>query len=397
MVTVQEATQIVLQNSFRNILPESVSITESVGRILSEEVRADRDFPPFNRVSMDGIAINFEEWSRGRRTFYIEDIQAAGEDQKMLRKEENALEAMTGAILPENTDTIIRYEDINIMDSVASVTTQEVKKGQHIHYQGSDAKKGDILLEPGRIISPSEVALFATVGLSHVDVLSYPKAAIVSTGDELVEIDKNPEPYQIRRSNTYALHAAMKQLDWKASLFHLPDNKDFQRESLETIVASHDVIILTGGVSKGKFDYIPQVLEEIGIKKKVHQVSQRPGKPFWFGVDKKGKVVFALPGNPVSTFLCFYRYIKPWFFHSLGLPVSAYAATLGEDITFEAKLTYFLQVQVVNESGCLVAYPKAGGGSGDFANLKEVDAFLELPLDKTVFKKGEVYPLIPFR
>ncbi|MBT1703518.1 molybdopterin molybdotransferase MoeA [Chryseosolibacter indicus] len=397
MVTVQEATTIVLKNSLKKLSPEPVSITEAVGRILSEEIRADRDFPPFDRVSMDGIAINFDEWDRGRREFYVEETQAAGEDRKALRKEENAMEAMTGAMLPEGTDTVIRYEDIEIKENIARVLVKDIAKGQNIHFQGSDAKRNEVLLEPGRIISPAEVALFATVGLSHVDVLAYPKIAIISSGNELVEIEESPEPYQIRRSNTYAIHAALRQLNCSASLFHLPDNKDFQRDSLQTIVASHDVLILTGGISKGKYDYIPQVLEEIGIEKKVHQVSQRPGKPFWFGVSKKGKVVFALPGNPVSTFLCFNRYVKPWLLETLGLPIPAFKAVLGEDFTFEPALTYFLQVQVVNEMGRLVAYPKAGGGSGDFANLKEVDAFLELPIEKTVFKKGEVYPLIPFR
>jgi molybdopterin molybdotransferase len=396
MITVQEATGIILKNCFKP-KPESVMITEAVGRILSERIFADRDFPPFDRVTMDGIAINYEEWKRGRKEFFIEDVQAAGEDQKILRKDENALEVMTGAMLPEGTDTVVRYEDIDISDGNARITAKKIEKGQHIHFQGKDARKDDVLLEPRKFISPAEVALFATVGLSNIDVLSLPKAAIISSGDELVDIDDDPEPYQIRRSNTYAIHASMKQLGWKGSLNHLPDHKDFQRESLQTLLAANDILILTGGVSKGKFDFIPEVLNEIGVEKKVHLVSQRPGKPFWFGVTTKGKIVFALPGNPVSTFMCFHRYIKPWFLESMGLGHSNISAVLGEDFNFEAPLTYFLQVQVMNESGRLVAYPKAGNGSGDFANLREVDAFLELPLEKTAFKRGEVYPLIPFR
>ena len=169
-------------------------------------------------------------------------------------------------------------------------------KGQSIHQKGQDASQGETLLKPGMILSPAEIALLASVGKSEVSVFSSPKAAIVASGDELVEINAKPELHQIRRSNTYAIQAAMKTLGWEGTQFHLPDQKDVLLRSLKTIEENHEVIILSGGVSKGKFDFIPRVLEEIGIKKLFHQVSQRPGKPFWFGISEKGKAVFALPG-----------------------------------------------------------------------------------------------------
>jgi molybdopterin molybdotransferase len=396
MVTVEEATSIVLENCYT---PHAVSvlITEAVGRTLAEPIKADRDFPPFDRVSMDGIAIRFEEWERGRREFIIEDTQAAGQSQKELKNEVNALEVMTGAMLPAGVDTVIRYEDLDMSDGKATIVSDQVQRGMNIHNQGQDAKTQEILLEPGIIISPAEIALLASIGQSNVDVLSFPKAAIVASGDELIEIESTPEPHQIRRSNTYAIQAAMRELHWPGTQFHLADNKDFLRDSLSAILADHDVVIVSGGVSRGKFDYVPQVLEEIGVRKLFHQVSQRPGKPFWFGTTKRQKIVFALPGNPVSTFMCFHRYIKPWLMRGFGHPYGAIGAILGADFTFEPALTYFLQVQVKNEAGKLVAYPKAGGGSGDFANLKQVDGFMELPMGKSAFAAGETYPLIPFR
>lgn len=396
MVTVQEATRIILENCYTP-KPVSVPITEAVGHVLSEKIIADRDFPPFDRVSMDGIAIRYDQWKNGRKEFIIEELQAAGQSVKSLRDEEHCIEVMTGAVLPQLTDTVIRYEDLRIEGDRAFVTTNAVQLAQNVHRQGGDARKKDVLVPPGSIISPAEVALLATIGQSHVDVLSLPQTAIVASGDELVEIETDPEPHQIRRSNTYAIQAAMKMMNWPGTQFHLPDHKDFLKESLATIIAGNDVIILSGGVSKGKFDYVPEVLEDIGIKKLFHQVSQRPGKPFWFGVSNKGKVVFALPGNPVSTFMCFHRFVKPWLMDSLGVSQTPLKAILAVDFTFEPKLTYFLQVQVINEEGKLMAYPNSGGGSGDFANLKAVDAFLELPLEKTIFKAGEAYPLIPFR
>jgi molybdopterin molybdotransferase len=189
----------------------------------------------------------------------------------------------------------------------------------------------------------------------------------------------------------------MKTIGWKGDQFHLPDDKDTLRRSLEKILKQYDNVILSGGVSQGKFDFIPGVLESLGVKKVFHQVSQRPGKPFWFGASAEGKTAFALPGNPVSTFMCFYRYILPWLWKSLGVEVQPQYAVLAEDFTFTPRLTYFLQVSVKNDGGMLMAYPDAGGGSGDFANLKKIDGFLELPMERSEFKAGETLPFIPFR
>jgi molybdopterin molybdotransferase len=396
MVSVAEASAVVGSSLFKLHL-ESIGIDDAIGRVLAEQVSADRDFPPFNRVAMDGIAVHYPTWKSGRTEFLIEAVQAAGEPRTKLKDLSHCLEVMTGSMVPEGTDTVIRYEDINIEGRIATLQVQEIVAGQNIHRQGQDARKDDVLLEPGLILSPAEIALLASVGKKMIEVFSLPKAAVVSTGDELVEVTTIPAPHQIRRSNTYALQAAMKSLGWGSESHHLADEKESIVKSLRTLLAKNDVIILSGGVSKGKFDYIPDALHEIGVKKLFHQVNQRPGKPFWFGVSESGKVVFALPGNPVSTYMCFYRYIKPWLFKSLGVEVEPLEAILATDFSFVPILTYFLQVEIRHEKGRLMAYPNQGGGSGDFANLKNVSGFLELPEDRTEFKAGEVFGYIPFR
>jgi molybdopterin molybdotransferase len=395
MISVQQATEAIMGHPFKSKML-TVTLENAVGKVLGEPIIADRDFPPFDRVTMDGIAIQFEDWRDGRRDFSIEKMAAAGTPQTILSKRGNAIEVMTGAILPEGTDTVIRYEDLILKEGKASLQNVEITKGQSIHRKGQDSRKGEVLLEPGMILSAAEIALLASVGKHEVNTYDFPRAAVIGSGDELVPVNSLPESHQIRRSNTYAIQAAMQQLGWKAEQYHIADDKERLRQSLQTLLHNHDVLILSGGVSKGKLDFIPPVLEDLGVTKVFHEVSQRPGKPFWFGV-KNEKRVFALPGNPVSTFMCFYRYVKPWLIKSLTNQTMHSSAVLAKDFSFAPKLTYFLQVQTKNEDGKLVAYPDQGGGSGDFANLKKIDGFLELPLEKTDFKAGEVFPFIAFR
>jgi molybdopterin molybdotransferase len=396
MVTVEEATRIVLENYYQPVQIR-VELTDAIGKVLAEPVVADRDLPPFDRVTMDGIAIVYERLANGQVEFVIEDIQAAGQPQKLLQNPRSSIEVMTGAMVPKGTDTIIRYEDLQIQNGIATIQNRSQSQGQNIHRRGKDARENQVMLEPGMQLSPAEIALLASVGKDRILVRSMPKTAIIGSGDELVDVAEKPQPFQIRRSNTYAVQAAMQQLRCPAEQCHFPDNEDTLLIELKKILEDHDLIILSGGVSKGKFDFIPEVLTELGVQKLFHEVSQRPGKPFWFGRTKSGKTVFALPGNPVSTFMCFHRYVKPWLFKGLGLGHVDSMAILASDFVFEPKLTHFLQVKIKNESGKLIAFPKAGGGSGDFANLKDVDGFLELPLQQTHFKAGEAYRFIGFR
>ncbi len=395
MISVAEAESIILGNLFKPKIT-SVEISRAAGRVLAETIMADRDLPPFNRVAMDGIAIDIKAFNEGQRTFVLEGVQAAGMPEKKLDQPHNAIEVMTGAVMPQGTNAVVQYETIEIKNGIATILVNSLEANQNIHSQGADEKRGSQILEPGIKISPAEVALFAATGKSNVNVYELPKTAIISTGDELVGVDEQPQPWQIRRSNSFALQAAFHQMKHPSDQFHISDNEEILARELKKIFDDYELIILSGGVSKGKFDFIPKTLEQLGVKKLFHQISQKPGKPMWFG-RSRSHTVFALPGNPVSTYMCFYRYLKPWLEKSMGATPKKEYAILASDFQFVPALTYFLQVKTENENGKLMAYPNAGGGSGDFANLKAVDGFLELPLNKSEFKAGEVFPYHSFR
>ena len=396
LINVKEALEIVLKNS-ENFGIEEVDFLNSSGRVLKESIFADRDFPPFDRVSMDGIAISSEAFNNGQRTFKIEGIQAAGSEQLTLKNPSNCMEAMTGAVLPKNTDAVIQYELLTIENGLAKVNSEAVKSFQNIHLKGTDKKQGDLLIKENTLISPAEIGILATVGKTTVKVAKQPKVMVVSTGNELVEVGEIPAEHQIRRSNVFTLVSLLGNLKIKAETLHILDDKQVLLTKIESLLENYDVLIFSGAVSKGKFDFIPEVLGQLGVKKLFHEVKQRPGKPFWFG--KKGeKTIFAFPGNPVSTFVNCVKYFYPWHYKSVGLNFeNQHQAILSEDFYFKPELTYFLQVKLNQVEGKLWAAPISGKGSGDLANLAEADAFLELPDNRSNFTKGEVFPIIIYR
>lgn len=395
MISVQEASQIIFSHPWKPVI-EYVDLDHSLGRVLAEVVIADRDFPPFNRVAMDGIAVRFTDLQRGVRRFQKSGIAVAGQPAVKHIHADSAVEVMTGAILPEGADAVIRYEDLRADDDFFTVLTNEFKAYQNVHRQGGDAQKGEALLTTGHRITAAEIPLLASVGCTRVGVYSLPTVAVVSTGDELVEPDQQPLIHQIRSSNGYALSAGLQELGIYCQRFHIGDQEEQLQNRIEKIINDFEVIILTGGVSKGKLDWVPGAMKIAGIEKHFHQVAQRPGKPLWFGT-KNEKIVFALPGNPVSVFLCLYKYIRPWINHSLKIPDRQMSAVLEKDFSSEIPLTHFLQVRVLEENGARYATPVPGGGSGDFANLRLIDGFIELPPNAGKCLAGQAFPYIPIR
>ncbi len=398
MITVAAAERLINDHTLE-LESELVSLVHAGGRVLKETIRADRDFPPFNRVTMDGIAINFDHWKQGGADFLIQGTQAAGSPPLKIDSSNCAVEVMTGAVLPEGADTIIPYEVIEISgESNRRATLQVVpKKGQNVHMQGTDRLEGATIIKPWTILGAPEIGVAATVGKSTLKVVKPPLVAIIATGDELVAVDQTPLPHQIRSSNAATLADALHRWKIEPDLFHIVDDLNGTTDKLAGLLEKYHILILSGGVSMGKFDYVPQALEQLQVTRHFHKIRQRPGKPFWFGSHKSGTVVFAFPGNPVSSFMCFNRYLKPWLSKLFKLHKPPLMAQLTEDLHFEPDLTYFAQVKVELDQGSILAQPVVGHGSGDLANLVDADGFLELPGGKNHFSKGELYPLYSYR
>lgn len=390
MISVEEAIQLIRENlpDFGDSFVSSDSLSAGV---IVEDIAADRDYPPFHRVMMDGIAVNFNVWKEGKREFSIIGISPAGGPAKTLTDSACAFEVMTGAPLPEGSDLVIPYEHLKISHGIASVVLeQERKPMENVHLFGTDTKLSDVVLKTGSTMNGPHWGIAVSMGQTKIRVKKLPTVNIISTGDELVEIDKNPLPHQIRRSNAYALKASLLQHGYtEIELSHLPDNQEAIRNHFAENSERFDLMIYSGGVSKGKFDYLPVVWKESGVKEIFHGVSQRPGKPLWFGIHEETRTaILGLPGNPVSSLVCLHRYL---------LNTKKIFVVLTRDITFKNDLTYFVPVRLEYHSdGRLLAHPLPVQNSGEFTGLAGSDGFIELPKDQQIFKAGEVFLFYPW-
>ena len=392
MISLREALEQVRTNK-RNFGTEYLYFTEAQGRILAEDVYADRDFPPFDRVAMDGIAINFSAFEQGIVSFKIENIQAAGEPRKVLQAKANCMEVMTGAILPGNTDTVIPYEEFRIENGHALIEAEsgKLKKYRNVHQQGTDSRQGSVLLKKGLKIKSAHIGILASAGIQEVPVLKAPSVAICSTGDELVDVDKKPELHQLRKSNVYMLLAALRKQGISADLFHFKDDKSTLLEGIGDLRKKYDVLLFSGAVSRGKFDYLPEVLDALGLTTIFHRVAQKPGKPVLFGAFENGPFVFGFPGNPVSTFVCYHLFFLEWLNSSYGSENRAVPVRLNSQVVFKPQLSYHLLVSVASGDSVGEASPVIGSGSGDLPGLAYADGFITLPAEREVFDEGELF------
>lgn len=389
-LTVAQAERLILQTA--PAWPaEQVALESAAGRVLRQNVLAERDLPPYDRATMDGIALNWRSWSSGQREFPLEGMQSAGQAPGALSNARAAWRIATGAPLPQGADTVVPVE--RLVETNGGVRIDDdyrPKRGQFIHRQGSDRRAGALLLREGLRIGGVEMALLSANGVAQPRVGPDPRIALVSTGDELVGLDSRPESWQVRSSNGPAMSALLRRHGFgRVAAAHAPDDPDVLADRIRTALSESDAMILSGGVSRGAKDYVPGVLTQLGARPVLHRIRQRPGFPQWFGMHAE-KPVFGLPGNPVSSLVCLRRYVIPALNKAQGAtaPAPELAALTGE-VSFRPSLTWFLPVRLSTDNdGRLQARPRPTNTSGDFASLAQTDGFAQLPASRSRFPSG---------
>jgi molybdopterin molybdotransferase len=371
---------------------ESLPLEQCIGRTLRQDVYAERDNPPFDRVCMDGIAI--ASAARGQRTFTIEATQPAGAPALRLSSPRNAIEVMTGAMLPLGTDCIIPVEEYALTAGVVALNDEVlIEPYRNVQRRGSDSRPEVPMLRSGIRLGAPEIAVVASAGLASVSVSRQPALMVISTGDELVEPGQPIAEHQVRRSNAYAVVAALREHGFgRVDNDHITDDERTLRDRLALHLKERDVLVLSGGVSKGRFDLVPKVLKDLRVQEVFHQIAQRPGMPMWFGVNADGRAVFGLPGNPVSTLVCLARYVIPAVVAAMATePVATETISLASAVTRGRAVATFVPVSVrYDEHGGMSAVPVTPNGSGDFLALAGTTGFVELPPQPDPYPQGFV-------
>ncbi len=393
MISLQQAQQLVLQQA-RLFGKEIILLDEALGRVLNEPLTADRDYPPFNRATMDGIAISSTDWEAGTRSYNIVETVFAGKAATKIIGKGECYKIMTGAGVPAGADTVIRKEDLQVNESSVSITVSEISMGQNIAAKGSDIREGIAVADPPQLIKPGIITTLASLGYDEVKVASLPSVSIITTGDEVLPVGAAVNKVQIRNSNQHLLKALLQQ--WKIKPVSCEHIKDDAAALLQAINRrkQNDILILSGAVSAGDADYVPEVLLKVGAEKIFHKVAIRPGKPIWFGRFEKGAVVFALPGNPFSTFVTFKLFIENFLLQCFGLPPMQpfYLPFNGNRIKKTNLDEFFPAIISGNPS---VVTPVDFNTSGDITAVLKAGALAMQPAEKAEIKKHDIVACLP--
>ncbi len=380
------------------VLPaEPLAVAQSMGRVLRQNVVAERDQPPFDRATMDGIALASADPAS---TLRVTDVGAAGAPAVSYAGQGTCVEIMTGAVVPAGCDLVIPVERLTRDGPSVTVDSEATRAAStFVHARGSDHTQGTVLLAAGERIDATRMAVLVSAGCATPQVTCMPRITVLATGDELVDVDQPVAAHQIRRSNDYALQALLAQHGFeRVERRHVGDGREAVGNTLREALGQSDVLVVSGGVSKGRYDYVADELAAAGVGKVFHRVAQRPGKPMWFGKGPDDQLVFALPGNPVSALVCLRRYVIPALRRQSGLanPAQSELVRLATPARFKPPLTWFAAATLASDEGTRNATVHPVNTSGDFTALAGTDGLLEFPANASEFEAGALLPWYPW-
>lgn len=395
MITFPEASRLILSQA-RSFGTEKISLEEADGRILAEDIRADRNYPPFNRAMMDGYAFMLTDWENGIRNFNITETIFAGQASKSSLNPGSCYKIMTGAAVPEPANVIIRREDSTENSGRVLFEDTLIKAFQNIARKGEDAKTDDMVIPSPLRCEPAVISLLASVGKHRLLVKKFPEVAIITTGNEIVPPGEQVSEFQIRNGNQFLLRSLLKKWNISPAMCeHAADDIFRLTRALEKAIRN-DVVIINGGVSAGDADYVPAVLENLGVKNLFHKTRIRPGKPMWCGKTKKGGLVFALPGNPLSCLTTFTVFIEPYLLRSFGFNAEpVYNMPLLQARSKKNTLTEFFPVSIDKATGGLK--PLSFNSSGDITAALHAYGLGVHPPQTEQLDAGTIISVYPFQ
>jgi molybdopterin molybdotransferase len=385
MISFEEAYKTVMDSAF-STGNEIVPFTAALGRILAQDVKSDMDMPPFNKSTVDGFACRKADL--GSELLIIETIQAGKRPEKKTGEGECS-RIMTGAPVPDGADCVIMVEESLIMPSGRMKFTGIWSK-PNISVKGEDINIGEIVLRSGKQINPQDIAVLASAGCTSLSVGSLPVTGVISSGDELVEPYEKPDDSKIRNSNAYQLMAQAERTGASGRYYGIArDDENATLAIVEKAISECDIVLISGGVSMGDFDFVPSVLERAGVKLLFSRVNVQPGKPTTFGVHPNC-LVFGLPGNPVSSFIQFELLVRPLIYRMMGNNWSPVIIELPMKVRYERRASDRMGLIPVIISEERQVVPVEYHGSAHILSLSLAHGVITLPAGRKIIKEGEI-------
>ena len=383
MISVEQAKQLINENV--GILPSvNLPLEQSFHKLLAEDVFAPIHLPAFGQSGMDGYAFYFEE---NRSEYMIIGEVAAGADKQLSIRNGEAVRIFTGAPVPEGADTIIMQEKTEIKDNVLFLKDEKLQRGQHYRSAGSDIEKGQLAIKAGHLLTPAAIGFLAAMGIHEVSVVPAPRVAILVTGDELQQLGSPLAFGQIYEANSYSLRSALQSIGVSSVFIHIvEDNQAKLEKCIKDAMHLADLLLITGGVSVGDYDYTLKACMNSGVKPIFHGVKQKPGKPLLFGM-KGHKPVFGLPGNPSSVLTCFYQYVLPAIGKMMNkdLSLKESKAIIQADYKKPSGITHFLRASL--HEG--IVEIRKGQESYRLESFAHADAFIIVSEEITMLHEGD--------
>lgn len=384
MISTSEAKELIHSN-VRSLNTVRLPLPEAAGLTLAEAITATLDIPAFPQSSMDGYAFSFDGW-KSNRELVIDGEMAAGAGSFTELSPGKAIRIFTGAPVPPGADTVVMQERVHTENGKLDIEDEQLQKGANVRPQGSEIKSGMPALSKGTQLTPAAIGFLAGIGITEVTVIPHPSVTIIVTGNELQEPGQPLQYGQVYESNSFALTAAFKLMGVKdLNILQVRDDPSALTSALQQGLDYSDMVLLTGGVSVGDYDFVPKAVMNCGVKTVFHKVRQRPGKPFFFG-KKEDRVVFGLPGNPSSVLTCFYMYVVPALEimcrHNFGL--RTIQVPIGKTFTKAGGLTHFLKGIYDGN----VATPLPAQESYRMHSFAQANCLIQINEDVTVCEEG---------
>ncbi|HJS53981.1 MAG TPA: gephyrin-like molybdotransferase Glp [Chitinophagaceae bacterium] len=386
MISVSEAKKIISEN-VTPLDPVILQLHQSPGLILAEDVFATMDIPAFPQSSMDGYAFSFNDWKKNKKLKIVGEV-AAGSKKTVDLSTGTAVRIFTGAAVPPGADTVIMQEKVQIENGKLIIEDETLQPGNSVRPNGSEIKAGALALERHNILSPAAIGFLAGIGITEVKVYPNPSISIIITGNELQEPGKSLQHGQVYESNSFALKAVLGQLlIGNIEVRYATDKPEIVTGTLQKALKQSDVVLFTGGISVGDYDFVLQAANECGVEKLFHKIKQRPGKPLYFGKQDK-KLVFGLPGNPSSVLTCFYQYVIPALekLSKRKISLQSLKVPLAKAFQKNTGLTHFLKSFYDGKT----AMPLDAQESYRLSSFAKANCLIQIDEGVTTLKEGEL-------